>query len=59
MMMNNFTNKEVKLMYNHLNRFLKHFEADPLEESFWNDTFNIEELKSLRNKLSPDLDKNA
>ena len=57
--MNSLTNKEIKLMYNHLNRFLKHFETDSLEESFWNDTFNLKELKVLRNKLNSDLDKNA
>jgi len=57
--MNSLTSKEARLVYNHLNRFLKHFETDPLEESFWSDTFNIKELKVIRNKLSLGLKKDA
>ena len=59
MTMNSLTSKEARLVYNHLNRFLKHFETDPLEESFWSDTFNIKELKVIRNKLSLGLKKDA
>lgn len=59
MTMNDFTDKESRLLYNHLNRFLKHFDSNALEEKFWNDTYNIKDLKALRSKLSLSLEKNA
>tara|TARA_R110000824_G_scaffold183612_5_gene364613 strand:+ start:99 stop:257 length:159 start_codon:yes stop_codon:yes gene_type:complete len=43
--------KEAKLVYNHINKFLKYFETTPGEETFWKDLYNIEELKSIRDKL--------
>jgi hypothetical protein len=43
--------KETKLMYNHLNKFLKYFETTPQEDKFWQETYNIQELKIIRDKL--------
>ena len=43
--------QDIKITYNFINRFLKQFETDPPEEKFWNKTYKISELKTIRNKL--------
>ena len=43
--------KEAQAVYRHIDSFLRHFEVYPQEESFWNKTYNIDVLKSVRNKL--------
>jgi LPS O-antigen subunit length determinant protein (WzzB/FepE family) len=43
--------QEVKIIFKFVNKFLKQFESSPLEEEFWNKTYNINELKMIRNKL--------
>ena len=57
--MNNFTREETKLVYNHLNKFLKYFETTPTEENFWNNAYNLKEIKIIRNKLRAVLENNA
>ena len=39
--------QDIKITYN----FIKQFETDPPEEKFWNKTYKISELKTIRNKL--------
>ena len=46
---NLISNPETALKF--VNKFLKQFESSPLEEEFWNKTYNINELKMIRNKL--------
>ena len=43
--------QDIKITYNFINKFLKQFETDPTEEKFWNKTYKISELKTIRNKL--------
>ena len=43
--------QEIKLIRNHLNKFLKYFETTQGEEDFWQDTYKINELKIIRDKL--------
>ena len=43
--------QEIKLIRNHLNKFLKYFETTHGEEDFWQDTYKINELKIIRDKL--------
>jgi len=43
--------QEIKLVCNHLNKFLKYFETARGEENFWEDTYKISELKIIRDKL--------
>lgn len=57
--MNDFSKEETKLVYNHLNKFLKYFETTPTEENFWQDTYNLKEMKVIRNKLKLILENNA
>ena len=43
--------QDVKITYNFINKFLKQFETYPQEEEFWDKTYNVSELKIIRNKL--------
>ena len=47
----NLTKKEIQVVHRHINSFLRHFEIYPQEEKFWNETYNIDVLKNIRNKL--------
>lgn len=49
--MSELNKEEYKITYNLINKFLKQFEAYPVEEKFWNKSFNLSELKVIRNKL--------
>ena len=51
--------QEVKLVFNHLNKFLKNFEFDQLEYNFWNKFYSLDELKIVQQKLKTILEKNA
>ena len=43
--------QEIKLIRNHLNKFLRYYETTQGEENFWEDTYKISELKIIRDKL--------
>ena len=43
--------EEVKVVYNHINRFLRGFEGSPQEEIFWEETYLVSKLKKIRTKL--------
>ena len=47
--------QDVKTLHKFLNKFLKTFETDPLEKKFWNDTYDLDKLSSLRNRLGETL----
>jgi hypothetical protein len=51
--------QENKVIFNHLNKFLKHFEANELEEKFWEETYKLKSLKIIRDKFKLILDKDA
>ena len=42
--------QDVEITYKFINKFLKQFDSSQ-EEEFWNKTFNINELKTIRSKL--------
>ena len=42
---------ELNALFNFLNHSLKKFEQDYLEKKFWNNTFNLDELISVRDKM--------
>ncbi len=42
--------EEVKILLNHINGFLYRFN-DSTEEKFWEETYKLKELKSIRDKL--------
>ena len=42
--------QDVEITYRFINKFLKQFVSSQ-EEEFWNKTFKIDELKTIRNKL--------
>ena len=43
--------EEVKVVYNHISKFLRGFEGNPNEEVFWEETYLISNLKNIRTKL--------
>ena len=51
--------KEISLVYKHLKSFLKNFEADKLEYNFWNNTYSLDDLSNIKEKLKTILEKNA
>jgi flagellin-specific chaperone FliS len=57
--MNDFSKEEVEIIHNSINRFLKQFENIVTEEDFWEETFNISKLKTIREKLKLILEKYA
>lgn len=57
--MNDFNRQEIKITYNFINKFLRQFEGTPTEESFWEETYNISGLKTIREKLKLILEKHA
>ena len=53
--MTDLNKKDVEILHKFLNKFLRTFETDPLEKKFWNDTYSLDELCSVRNKLGKSL----
>ena len=47
---------EFEVLYVHLKKYLKHFEQDPIEQKFWNDTYNLNALFVIRDKLKKGLE---
>ena len=47
----NFNKQEIKITYNFINKFIRQFEISPMEEKFWDEVYNVNELKKVRDKL--------
>ncbi len=47
---------EYETLYAHLKRYLKHFETTPTEKSFWNETYQLDQLILIKNKLKRGLE---
>ena len=48
-LMSNLSKQETRIVYNHLNKFLKNFEINQLEKEFWNDTYKVQDLIEIKN----------
>tara|TARA_R110002110_G_scaffold198492_1_gene408822 strand:- start:95 stop:268 length:174 start_codon:yes stop_codon:yes gene_type:complete len=57
--MSNLSKQETRIVYNHLNKFLKNFEINQLEKEFWNDTYKVQDLIEIKNKLKTSLENDA
>tara|TARA_R100001082_G_scaffold100469_1_gene69612 strand:+ start:115 stop:288 length:174 start_codon:yes stop_codon:yes gene_type:complete len=55
----NFSKKETKLVYNHINKFLKQFESEPMEWNTWEKVYDLKEMRDIRDKLKLVLENNA
>ena len=43
--------EDVTVCYNFLDKFLRQFEVDDIEKQFWNKSYSVDKLQTVRDKL--------